>query len=276
MSNFDIFSVRVHPERQIGLHSQETFELSYIKYGSGERTIGRNAVPFRTGELVLIPPRTAHCWMFSKNDVDSEGCIANISAMFSARLIERIAELFPVAGESINRLLGVKSGMVITGRAAQAIIGEMESLAALNEAHRPPGIVNLLIRLGEAITSAKEIYPGERMTRVEKRKDDIISFVACNYSRSVSIKDAAQHVGMNRAAFCKFFRRNFDCTFITFLNRFRIDNTRRLLASTELSVAEIAYRSGFNNLPYFNRTFKSATGLSPKAYRNAATDDQPT
>lgn len=39
------------------------------------------------------------------------------------------------------------------------------------------------------------------------------------------------------------------------------------LAQSDLQVAEIAHRLGFHNLPYFNRFFKKATGLTPLAFR---------
>jgi AraC-like DNA-binding protein len=41
-----------------------------------------------------------------------------------------------------------------------------------------------------------------------------------------------------------------------------------LLIGADLNVAQIAYRLGFENPPYFSRLFEKETGLSPVAYRN--------
>ena len=43
-----------------------------------------------------------------------------------------------------------------------------------------------------------------------------------------------------------------------------------LLATTEESVIEIATASGFDNVPYFNRTFKKHIGMTPLEYRSNA------
>lgn len=48
----------------------------------------------------------------------------------------------------------------------------------------------------------------------------------------------------------------------------RVQYARQLLDTSELSISEIAYECGFENLSYFHRCFKSSTGMSPRAYRN--------
>lgn len=48
----------------------------------------------------------------------------------------------------------------------------------------------------------------------------------------------------------------------------RIRYARQLLDTSELAVSEIAYECGFENLSYFHRCFRTATGQSPRGYRN--------
>lgn len=48
----------------------------------------------------------------------------------------------------------------------------------------------------------------------------------------------------------------------------RIRETQRLLVETELSVAEIAQRTGFGDPLYFSRCFRRITGLPPTHYRS--------
>ena len=47
----------------------------------------------------------------------------------------------------------------------------------------------------------------------------------------------------------------------------RIEETKRLLATTSLPVKEIAALSGLSTLEYLSRAFSAATGLSPSAWR---------
>lgn len=266
MNGFSIFNLRITPDKQIGLHSQDTYELSWIKSGSGTRTIGQIEMPFNVGDLVLIPPHVAHYWQFSDKDVDSEGYISNVSCMFTINLLKQLAMTFPETSEIIERVTNLKNAILIGQTTRHPITDTLDKLCLLNPAYRPPLIVELMIRLGETINDAA-IIPIDRLTTLEKRKADIIAYIACNSSKHISLSDAASYAGMNRSAFCKFFQRNFGITFVTYLNRIRIEDACQQLKTSDLSVSEIAYRAGFNNVPYFNRTFKSLTGFTPKSYK---------
>jgi AraC family transcriptional regulator, transcriptional activator of pobA len=47
-----------------------------------------------------------------------------------------------------------------------------------------------------------------------------------------------------------------------------MQESRRLLLSTELSVAEISYKLNFEDNSYFNKVFRKSTGLTPKRFRD--------
>jgi AraC-like DNA-binding protein len=55
--------------------------------------------------------------------------------------------------------------------------------------------------------------------------------------------------------------------FFDFVNRYRIDHAKSLLITTEQSVTEILYASGFNAKSSFNTAFRKHTGITPSAYR---------
>jgi AraC-like DNA-binding protein len=57
-----------------------------------------------------------------------------------------------------------------------------------------------------------------------------------------------------------------------FVNEYRIEEAKRRLSSSEhshLTIAAIAYDSGFNSLPTFQRAFRQVTGLTPKEFQNS-------
>jgi transcriptional regulator GlxA family with amidase domain len=57
-----------------------------------------------------------------------------------------------------------------------------------------------------------------------------------------------------------------------FLNRLRIQSASDLLRSTNKSMIDLAFASGFQSLSAFNKQFKRYTGLSPREYRNKKTN----
>jgi AraC-like DNA-binding protein len=57
-----------------------------------------------------------------------------------------------------------------------------------------------------------------------------------------------------------------------YLRRYRLELARRLLETTDLPIAHIADRCGFESLSHFTRTFKNAFGISPARYREGTKD----
>lgn len=52
------------------------------------------------------------------------------------------------------------------------------------------------------------------------------------------------------------------------LRRMRLKNARELLRTTQKTVSEVAFESGFNDPSYFTRIFNKDTGMTPTEYRD--------
>lgn len=97
-----------------------------------------------------------------------------------------------------------------------------------------------------------------------------IAFVKANYRHSISIDEAAAAAGFSRNHFMRIFHQETGETFITYLNRYRLEVAANLLRSTNSSVNDIAVESGFDNFSYFIRLFKKQYHTSPGRYRRAS------
>ena len=56
-------------------------------------------------------------------------------------------------------------------------------------------------------------------------------------------------------------------TIFEYLNQIKIELACNLLMDNELSIIEIGFDSGFNNLSHFNKQFKRIIGMPPSQYR---------
>lgn len=88
-----------------------------------------------------------------------------------------------------------------------------------------------------------------------------------HYTHKISLREIAEETGMNRSAFCSFFKRCKGTTFFEYLTAYRIDTACELLSHTQLSVSEICYAVGFGDIPHFNRMFRKIKHVSPREYR---------
>lgn len=95
----------------------------------------------------------------------------------------------------------------------------------------------------------------------------ICAYVMAHYVHSIALDDIAAEVGMNRSAFCSYFKQRKGMTFSQFVTQYRLNTACELLKHSQKGVSEICYTVGFNDLPHFVRVFTNAMGMSPSKYR---------
>ncbi len=100
-------------------------------------------------------------------------------------------------------------------------------------------------------------------------KSDFIDFINTNFQNSQLTTDfISTETGVSQRRITNEIQGQFGCNFKTYINRLRINESKRLLVETELNMGEIAYKIGFNNQSHFNRVFKSELQISPTEYRD--------
>jgi AraC-like DNA-binding protein len=96
-----------------------------------------------------------------------------------------------------------------------------------------------------------------------------MAYVHQHYAEPISRDDMADHLGMSGDYLSHCFRTEVGMTPITYLNRYRVNKARVLLAESELNVTEVAMAVGFSDSGYFSRVFRRQVGVSPDAYRRS-------
>lgn len=96
----------------------------------------------------------------------------------------------------------------------------------------------------------------------------VLSYIRGNYDKQITLEDMAHHVGMSHKYFCSFFKKMTNKTPIEYLKAYRIEKASRKLLNSDMSVTDIAFSSGFNDLSYFIKTFKEIKGMTPAKFRN--------
>ncbi len=93
-----------------------------------------------------------------------------------------------------------------------------------------------------------------------------LEFIESSYSSTISLQEISESVQMSPKYFCRFFQEMTHRTPIDYLNNYRIERACYLLLTTNQTITEIAYNTGFNDLSYFIKTFKKYKGTTPKQY----------
>ena len=127
-----------------------------------------------------------------------------------------------------------------------------------------------MFRLLPVIFTAKDYTVAGKPMRIERavrRMQQVSAYVMAHYVHLIPLDDIAAEVGMNRSAFCSWFKRCKGMTFSQFVTQYRLNTACELLEHSQKSVSEIGYLVGFSDIPHFVRVFTKEKGVSPGRYR---------
>lgn len=100
--------------------------------------------------------------------------------------------------------------------------------------------------------------------------DQVIEAIYERFSEPITVDDMARTAKYSRFHFTRLFQQAIGVSPGRFLTAVRIQEAKKLLLSTSLSVKEITGRVGYSSVGTFSTRFKENVGLSPRAYRASA------
>lgn len=247
-------------------HIHPEFEIVYIKNGQGKRHVGNKISGYTDGDLIMLGPNVAHASFSNSQYQDNLEVVIQFKANFAGDGFWNLVEM-----EKITKLLkrsgqGISFGPHIREKLKPSIT----ELPQMSGFERFMCFLEVLQSL--ALTQDYQLLGADSATLLVKQVDydritKVYDFVENNFKTSFPPEAVARQVNMTLPAFCRFFKRTTEKTFTTFLNEFRISHACQLIMDGSLSLAEISYACGFQNVSYFNRQFKKIVGCTPTIYK---------
>lgn len=108
---------------------------------------------------------------------------------------------------------------------------------------------------------------GQKFAKIKRRMEQ---YVERHYMEEISAYSAAEQMNYSEAYFCKLFKEYFGMSFVSYLAKYRINEAKKLIESSNLAIKEIGKICGYPDPCYFTRVFKKETGYTPSEYRNLA------
>lgn len=96
-----------------------------------------------------------------------------------------------------------------------------------------------------------------------------VQYVQAHFREPLNMAEVSNRVSMNYSLFSTLFKQYTGVNFVSYLQTLRINETKRLLETTDWHIYEIGRRAGFTDDKHFLKTFKAATGFSPTEYRKS-------
>ncbi len=252
-------------------HFHNEYEILYVIDGTGTSFVADNIEEFQSGDLVLLGSNLPHFWKSGESFyTDENSKIVNyIVVQFSSEFFKEIISEYPefhLIKELLERSSrGIRFSPDFSKKFGKKLIkltktkGFQRTLLLLE-------LLQLLAKTDQYKLLAGELYQTEHHDFTSDRLVKIMHFINSSYLKKIELKKVAEVANLHPSAFCRFFKEKSGKSLSEFVSDMRISYACRLVIEAKLSISQICFESGFNNLSNFNRTFKKHTGFSPTNY----------
>lgn len=245
-------------------YSEDTLEILLCMDLVGEVTIEKNRFTAGGKQVFVIPPHTIHSTSISR-------CSGTMHVLkFSFPTLSRylnVVEILAYNSCNLNQLpyscpvydelLSIVTVMI---KEDDNIFSRMRSILSIFELLEAYKIDRIDVD-----------YYGKKNENKELKH--LITWTTENFSRKITLDEAADEVHYSKYHFCRWFKSLTNITYITFLNRLRVVEACKLLRQGK-SISETCFECGFDDLPYFLQLFKKIQGCTPGKYIKHLQEDR--
>lgn len=247
---------------EYALHKHSDIEIVLCMKSGYRVTIGETVYNITKGDILFIPSSSVHA-------VQS---IGKHAAMF-VFLFDLSVVSFLHTGDIGNSLLS-QPIYLTSDRDSEKynllyssffyIITQYFSDGAMSEFAINSALLSIICVLGN--NSGQPLTPSDRKIEGYDRFATLLSYIDMHCNENLTLDQISSKAGFSKYHFDRVFKKYTGVTYYEYLSGKRIQSAKDML-QTNMSVSEIANKTGFNSLTSFSRAFKKVTGCSPSDYR---------
>ena len=253
-------------------HYHPELELVLVTESTGKRFIGNRISDFKPGNLSLLGPNIPHTF---RNDdryyeVGSNLRAKSIVVHFAEDSLGHDFLGLPEAMLLTKLMEQTAYGLEIQGETNQRVSEKLFDLLSLSGLKRWLCLVEILLEIASSPGDISRITQAPYHGYNEKestRLCDVLNWVVANLGNEITLDQAAAVAQMNPNAFSRFFSLRTRKTFSAFIKELRLNKAARLLIESEMSVTQVCYDCGYNNISNFNRQFLNYYQMNPARYK---------
>jgi len=237
-------------------HTHNHLELFYIVGGKGQFLIQDQLYPVSVNNLVIINPNVTHTEV-------------GLNAQPLEYIVLGIEGIELAASEGSNgqfNILDYFESVEVSG-CLRNILREMEQknpgYEDVCQAYMEILIIRLMRNTALAVPTEPQMISGNRQCTAVKRYIDL------HFKEALTLEQLAEDAHMNKYSLSHAFKREYGTSPINYMITRRIEESKYLLAETDLSMSQIAQLLGFSSLSYFSQVFRRTQAVSPMEYRQS-------
>ena len=242
-------------------HAHNYTELFYIIGGNGQFQIDDEQFPVQAHQLVIVNPNIIHT-----------------ERSYEAHPLEYIVlgiEGLEISTSESNEgryCIYTFSGSNKVLNCMQSILLEMQGRELEHQmvcqAYMDILVVQLMRNTSTSMTHVSGSSPTNRQCAAIRR------YIDNHYKEQLTLDLLASEANVNKYYLAHAYKQTYGISPINYMIARRIQEGKRLLVETDLSLSQISGILGFSSASYFSQSFRKAEGISPVEYRKANVQKQ--
>jgi AraC-like DNA-binding protein len=259
-----------YPFRTVRWHFHPEYEIQLITETTGQYFVGDFVGRFAPGNLAFMAPNLPHNWISEIPEnatVERRGLICQFSAEFLDEHVMSFPEM-----RYLEKLIGEsRRGVVFSEAAGEAARPIMEELLTATGGRRLIlflTLLDLVARDEERRPLASCSFSPDPSNYMSSTINQILAYVDQNLASDLRGADMADLAGQSVTMFSRYFRKHTGMSFVQHVNALRIHRACELLIETGMSIVDICFSVGYNNVSNFNRHFLEQKSVPPSRFRS--------
>lgn len=245
-------------------HYHSTYEILFVLDGVRYIFVNNGTHRMTAGDIAIINPYTLHL---------TENRESNYYKRYTLNFSDKIFNTIFSDDEIARLLINIQTGVTHIYKnnfyPMERIFYELSCLNEYSDIFSRKKLAAkmtvLLDELGKIIVpksenSSTDIICSDRIA-------DVLNYINHHFMEDLSLDFIINYSHMSRANFCRVFKKETGNTFLQYLNNLRVAYAHSLLTKTNMSIQNIAEKTGFSSVLHFDRIFKNIHGSAPSIIR---------
>ncbi|HVU13447.1 MAG TPA: AraC family transcriptional regulator [Phototrophicaceae bacterium] len=252
---------------EIVVHWHEFYELALVLSGEGTHILNGTPYPLAPGAVFLLTPTDFHALQPDLR----RGTLELYNFIFSDALLSDDLRALVFGASKTYHVLFDGDERSRVAQYFETLWREAEGEDRGYSLMIRAALEQILITLSRQSSAAQPDAPPIYHPAVQKA----ILYIDHHFREPLSLKSLAVQVNLAPNYLSELFQRATGMPFQAYLQDVRLRFALALLQSSSVSITEVCYISGFNNLSHFTRAFKKKFNYSPRETRRLIAYDRP-
>lgn len=260
------------------MHWHEEMEITFLASGHGTYDLDLKEFPVNSEDFLIIPPGVLHA-----SQLEDSRDLKTLTFVFHLNMLNSLITDACAIQYFVPLMHGEITSPMVIHKDTPGYEEIVSCFFKLHKAYKEKTAGYELAVKSHLMLLFYQLFHYDILSREKSQSHiqhtsellkKVINYIHTNYAEHIAVADLAALCDFSEYHFMRFFKKHVGMTCIDYINNYRLDVASAMLREKDDSVMEIALDTGFNNISYFNKVFKSKFKITPSQYRKLLTEMQ--